>query len=97
MWALKTITSSGSDIRLVPNPNNGVFTLKGTLGTTNDEEVSVEITDMIGQVVYKNTLMAHNGAINEKIQLSNTLANGMYILNLHSGAEQTVFHMVIEQ
>ena len=75
---VKTITAA-SDVRLVPNPNKGLFTVKGTLGTVSNEEVSVEVTDMLGQVIYKDKVMAHGGAINEKIQLSNTIANGMYI------------------
>ena len=89
--------AAGSDIRLVPNPNKGQFTIKGSLGSVNDEEVSIEITDMLGQVVYKNKGMVHNGNINEAISLSHTLANGMYMLNLHSGDERQVFHFVMEQ
>ncbi|MCW3121580.1 MAG: hypothetical protein JWQ38_1072, partial [Flavipsychrobacter sp.] len=30
-------------------------------------------------------------------KLSNTLANGMYLLNVRSGATNNVFHVVIEQ
>jgi hypothetical protein len=52
---------------------------------------------MLGQVVYRNNVTAHNGNINELISLSNTLANGMYMLNLNSGNEHKVFHFVIEQ
>ena len=94
---VKQITSGNSDIRLLPNPNNGSFMLRGTLGTTQDEEVSVEITDMVGQVIYKTKILAVNGKINEQIRLNNALPNGMYSLNLHSQTENKVFHMVIEQ
>ncbi len=94
---VKVVSSSASDIKLVPNPNKGTFTVKGTLGITTDEEVTLEITNMIGQVIYNSKVIAHNGTINEKIQLSNTIANGMYMLSVHSGSENTVFHMVIEQ
>jgi len=52
---------------------------------------------MLGQSVYKEKVMTHEGVINEKIQLSSSVANGMYILNLQSGVQNTVFHMVIEQ
>jgi len=90
------VTLAGSDIKLIPNPNKGVFAIKGTLGTTNDEEVGVEVTDMLGQVVYNSKVTAHNGVLNETIQLR-TLANGMYLVNLHSGAENKVFHIVIER
>lgn len=93
---VKQVTSA-SDVKLVPNPNKGTFTLKGSLGTVNDEEVAIEVTNMLGQVVYSNKHTAQNGTIDQQIRLSNTLANGMYILNLRSGSETTTFHFVIEQ
>ena len=94
---VQQITSTGSDIKLVPNPNKGIFTIKGTLGTTGDEEVSVEVSNMLGQVIYNDKVMTHGGSINERVQLNGTLPNGMYILNLRSASVQDVFHMVIEQ
>jgi hypothetical protein len=91
------VASNNSNIRLIPNPNNGIFTIKGSLGTTDDEEVSVEISDMLGQVIYKDKIMAHGGNIDQKIQLGSAIANGMYILNLNSASAHNVFHVVIEQ
>ncbi len=95
--AVHTVTASVSDIKLVPNPNKGIFTLKGTLGTNADQEVTVEVTDVIGQVIYSGKVMAHGGNVDGTIQLSNNVANGMYIVNLRAGSENKVFHMVIEQ
>jgi hypothetical protein len=93
---VKPVILAGSDIKLIPNPNNGQFTIKGSLAVTTDEEVSLEVTNVIGQVVYTSKVMVHNGEINERIQLNN-LANGMYMLNLRSVSDSKVFHMVIEQ
>ena len=92
-----TVNSANTDIQLVPNPNKGVFTVKGSIGTTADQQVTMEITDVIGQVIYTTKIIAHNGVINETVQLGNSLANGMYLLNLHSDAGNKVFHMVVEQ
>jgi hypothetical protein len=91
------VNAANSDVQLVPNPNKGVFTLKGSLGTTDDEEVTIEITDMIGQSIYTTKTTARHGLMNETVHLGNTLANGMYILNLHSAAGNQVFHMAVEQ
>ena len=91
-----TVTTGGH-FTLFPNPNTGTFTIKGSLGTATDQEVSIEITDMIGQVVYKNKVNAQNGNVNEQILLGNNLANGMYMLNLNAGNEHDVFHFVIGQ
>ena len=90
------VAAANGDIQLVPNPNKGTFTVKGSLATASNEEVTIEVTDMIGKVVYTGKAATHNGEINEKIQLNN-LANGMYILSVHADTENKVFHMVIEQ
>jgi hypothetical protein len=92
------ITTGGNDnIKLVPNPNKGVFTVKGTLASGGDEEVLMEVTNMLGQIVYSGKATSNNGVLNEEIQLGRGLSNGMYLLNLRSGSQNSVFHFVIEQ
>jgi hypothetical protein len=94
---VKPVSLAGSNIILVPNPNNGYFTLKGSLGTAVDENVTIDVVNMLGQVVYSQNVVAHNSELNQSVRLSSSVANGMYILNLHSGNESKVFHFVIEQ
>ena len=86
-----------SNVLLVPNPNRGTFTIKGQLATSNDEEVTLEVRDMLGQLVYGETVTAKSGQLNETITLNSGLANGMYMLNMLSGTNKKVFHFVIEQ
>ena len=86
-----------AEVMVLPNPNKGAFTVKGTLGTAITSEVTFEITNMLGQVVYSSNATAQNGVVNTQIQLSKNLANGMYLLNMRSGAESKVFHIVVEQ
>ena len=90
------VADANSDIHVMPNPTKGEFTVKGTLGVTYDAEVSLEITDVLGQVIYRNKVIAQNGAINERVKMGN-VANGMYLLNLRSDAGNKVFHIVLEQ
>ena len=52
---------------------------------------------MLGQVVYRGTVGTQQGEMNEHITLGNTLASGVYLLNLHRGMENKVFHFVVEQ
>jgi hypothetical protein len=92
-----TTTIGDADVRLVPNPNKGEFTVKGTLTVKADKEVAIEVTNMLGQVVYRTNVTARNGDIDAKIKLDNTLANGMYMLNMSSGSDRKVFHFVLEQ
>jgi PKD repeat protein len=102
-WVFITVTPAGthtvpggaSNVMLIPNPNNGNFTIKGSLGYVADEQVGIEITNMLGQVVYKSTVMAYKGKIDEQVRLDNSIANGMYILNLSTTNENKVFHVVV--
>jgi hypothetical protein len=84
-----------SEFTLVPNPNKGEFTVKGTFASGKDEEASIEVVNMLGQVVYRAKTIATGGNLNEHIQLNDNLANGMYLLNLHSENETKVFHFVV--
>ncbi len=89
--------NSTGEIKVLPNPNKGDFTVKGSLGSLADEEVTLELTDVIGQVVYKGMFIARNGIINEHVRPDNSLANGVYLLSIHSDTENRVFHVIIEQ
>jgi len=91
------VTSPGSDIRLVPNPNKGIFEVKGSLGTSVDEEVTFEVVNVTGQVIYSNKGMTINGRVDQKMELPGNLANGMYLLSLRSATQNMVIHFVVEQ
>jgi hypothetical protein len=86
-----------ADITVLPNPNKGVFIVKGSLGNSLDQELSLEVTDMLGQSVYKKTVMAIGGLLNEEVHPAGTLANGVYLLTLRSANNNRVFHIVMER
>ena len=94
---VQQMNSADANVSVVPNPNKGTFTITGSLGTNSNEEVSLELVDVLGHVVYTGKTVADNGRINEKVQISNTIANGMYILNMHSESFSKVLHVVIAQ
>jgi hypothetical protein len=81
----------------MPNPSNGSFVVKGNFGTISSQDVTLEVTNMLGQVVYSTKVNVQNGAINEKVQLNGNVAAGMYMLNLRSETEQAVFHIMVQQ
>lgn len=93
---VRTISMEG-DISVVPNPNKGTFTIRGSLGSPDDQEVTIEITDMLGRVVHSELASAPGGRLNTNVSLAKTLANGMYLLNLRSDSGNNVFHIVVEQ
>ena len=92
---LGTSDASGiHDIKLIPNPNNGTFTLKGSLP---DQQVIVSVTDVLGQVIIRKEVHVQGGRINELIQLGNVLSNGMYLLHMKGENENRTFHFVVER
>jgi hypothetical protein len=95
--AVNQISNNGSVFSMAPNPNKGDFTLKGELANNANEEVTVQVTNVVGQVVYSGSVTPQNGKISEHIQLNNSLPSGSYILNLRTGSENAVIHFVIEQ
>ncbi len=91
------LNQNGVNLSLLPNPNNGSFTIKGDLGIKTNEEVTMNITDVLGRKVYSNTAKTVNGELNKQILLNGALANGQYILNVQSEHVSKVFHFVLEQ
>jgi len=94
---VKQVTTGNSLVSLIPNPNKGEFNVKGSLGTTVDQDATIEITDMLGQIIYSEKVTAKGGNIDQHISLNSSVANGMYILSLRSGSDNSVFHFVLEQ
>jgi hypothetical protein len=90
------ISFTGANIQVTPNPNNGNFTVKGTIGAAT-EVVTVELTNMLGQTVYKNNVTAVDGVLNEQISTNNSLAEGIYILGVHTTAGNGAFRIVVEK
>ncbi len=93
---VKTLATNGK-LSLVPNPNKGNFTISGALGTVADEEVTMTVTNMLGQNVYTNKFIAHSGNVDAQVQMANDIASGMYILNLQASNGNNVFHFVVAQ
>ena len=86
-----------SDIVMIPNPNKGVFIIRGSLPRGQYSDMDIEVTDMLGQVVYSDKNISVKEKIDQHIALANTLPNGMYLLSLHTAFGNKVIHFEIEQ
>lgn len=94
--AMEHATADCMDVKVIPNPNNGHFRLAGTValkGANNSAEV--EVTDMLGRVVYSNRVQVVNNMIDEELSLGESVANGMYILTLRSANKGKSYHVMI--
>ena len=93
--SVSTLSTAGNDLSLFPNPNTGSFTLSGTLSTTGNNDVTLEITDITGHTVYTGTTTPQNGAIHAEIKLDNGIAAGTYLLRVYTETGIETFHFVI--
>ena len=91
------IASKPMSLGLFPNPNRGMFVVKGTSGAAADAVIVYEITNAVGQVVYTHRTTAEGGVINQQIVLPEILTNGVYILNVVNGTERQAFHFAVEK
>ncbi|MBS1688303.1 MAG: T9SS type A sorting domain-containing protein [Bacteroidetes bacterium] len=88
-WPLTTedINLNGNNVAVYPNPNAGNFIVKGKVANTSSQ-VSMEIMNMLGAVVYSNSLPVSNGNFYATVNLDN-IAKGVYVIRLK--ADNAVF------
>jgi len=86
------ITSSPIDF--YPNPNDGTFTVAGNI---NNDAATIEVLNMVGQVVYKDVVKASNGRYSTRIALSGDNASGVYILHIKTTNDNYITHFVIKK
>jgi uncharacterized protein YjdB len=86
---------SSADVRVVPNPNNGTFTIAGTLGTTESGMVTVEVADVMGRIIYSGKVAITNGVLDQQIEV-NIPADGTYLLRVNSANGQNTIHFIVK-
>tara|TARA_R110002033_G_scaffold86322_3_gene136453 strand:+ start:11175 stop:13187 length:2013 start_codon:yes stop_codon:yes gene_type:complete len=87
--------SFSNDLVVYPNPNNGVFTINFSSLLNSDNDVSIDIYDTRGRVVYKNIYSNNSIQFNQTINL-NGVEPGMYVVNISKGNSNTSQKIVIE-
>lgn len=82
--------NSKKQLQLYPNPNKGSFTISGISGS----EVSLSITNITGQVVYKEVVKNVAG----QLQLKTQLPKGVYLIRLiNESNEQSILKFTITE
>jgi hypothetical protein len=85
-----------SGVSLFPNPSTGAVTLKGSINGIGTTTGDVEITNAIGQVVYKDNAAINNGMVNKTITIENA-ASGLYQLKITAGSETNIMRFTINK
>lgn len=77
---------ANTNIALYPNPNKGLFTLKGIASSS---KLHIEVLNAIGQVVYKDDISTAAGSnLQTEINLGQ-VADGIYLLKMTEGDVQS--------
>lgn len=69
---------------VLPNPNNGVFYINGSLNSCADENITISVSDILGQVVLRTMSKAVDGKIDLKVNIDENVRDGVYLLTLKS-------------
>ena len=85
-----------TDFNLYPNPNNGDFIISYVSDENQNENAQIVITDMLGKIVYQQSVELIDGQINKNLSLSNELTNGIYFVRLMIGEKSIVSKVVVE-
>jgi hypothetical protein len=89
---VNSVAGVGGDLALFPNPNNGTFTLRGSL---NSKTATYDVVNVIGQVITKGQVETRNGSVDQIISVGKGLSVGTYMLRINSETDNKVFHFVI--
>lgn len=92
---VKTVSGSGNSISLFPNPTTGKLSLTGKV--SGNSAANIEISDMLGRIVYTGTTTPVNGTLSMQIVLGGDIANGSYLLRVNTETSSEVMHFVISK
>jgi len=89
------VSANSTRISAYPNPSNGTFVIEGTVNNSNSAEI--EVLNIIGQVVYHETMPVQSNTIKKQIFLSNENVNGIYQVRIKTDNTTNVVRVVIER
>lgn len=81
-------------ITLAPNPNSGVFTISCAAAYN---PVVVEVTDVVGKVIYSEKIAPAGGVISKQIILDSRISNGTYFVRTSSENINEVFRINVRK
>ncbi len=85
-------------LTIVPNPNNGTFTLKGSVpGITTTTQATLEIIDILGKTILTDIVQLENGSINKTITLGNDITNGVYMVRFNADGNIKVLKFTLDR
>jgi len=88
------IRQLGNDPVVSPNPSTGQFRVE--LETSQPEDIVLEVTDMMGKLLYSQKVAQHNGQYEGFINLHGR-ASGLYLLRVRHGQKAFTRKLLLQQ
>ena len=93
---IKTNTEETAQVSLYPNPNAGVFTLQLTNASAAVSKAQINISNILGGVIYSAQESLNNNALYKEIDLQN-LDNGAYFMQVTIGNKVSTQKIIINK
>ncbi|MFI5217937.1 MAG: T9SS type A sorting domain-containing protein [Bacteroidia bacterium] len=77
-----------------PNPSAGQFTIQYHSDVIS--QLRINVTDLVGQVVYRENVSDFSGHLNKQIDLG-FLSAGIYMINIENGSNQSFRKIILEK
>lgn len=84
-----------ASVRLLPNPNNGSFAITGIPAAWASEDVTLIITNTLGQKVYERTQRPSGNTLQAGID--GALPDGMYLATLKTGTGRMSVNFIVKR
>ncbi len=86
----------GASVRIMPNPNNGTFSIYGTF-PVSESQAEIVITNVVGQRVFYSVTPMQKGMLNTNLHLDDELANSVYIVRVSAGETSVVTRLAVSR
>ncbi|HKR04852.1 MAG TPA: T9SS type A sorting domain-containing protein [Bacteroidia bacterium] len=86
--------SAAYEFLINPNPSAGQFTIQ--YSSDVNAAVKINITDLVGQVVYSENINDFSGQLTKQVDLG-FLSAGVYMVNIENGSNKSIRKIVLEK
>jgi len=83
-------------LMLMPNPNNGAFTISGNVSKGTAKQATIEVLDLIGKTILTETVNIDNGVIFKDVKIGN-IAPGEYLVRVTNSDGSQVIRFTVEK
>jgi CubicO group peptidase (beta-lactamase class C family) len=85
------------DVKLYPNPSKGQFVIELHLSNNINTNAKIELVNMMGKTVSKETANINNGVLHKTVSISSSLASGIYIVKVVANNKTYMAKLIYEK